>query len=152
MNPPLTAAQPWIALFARVAVAVGFLSAVADRFGLWGPSGAPDVAWGNFDAFLAYAGKLNPWAPPGLIPAVAWTATVAETLLGTLLLIGWRVRWAGLLSGLLLLSFALGMTAASGIKSPLDSSVFAAAGAGFALVALGPGAFSVDRFTRQRGR
>jgi hypothetical protein len=30
--------------------AAGFLSAVADRFGLWGPPGAPNVAWGGVAA------------------------------------------------------------------------------------------------------
>ncbi len=40
------------------ALAAGFLSAVADRFGLWGPTGTPGVAWGGFDPFLVYTRKL----------------------------------------------------------------------------------------------
>jgi hypothetical protein len=31
------------AIFLRLALAAGFLSAVADRFGLWGPPGTPGV-------------------------------------------------------------------------------------------------------------
>ena len=52
------------AIFLRLALAAGFLSAVADRFGLWGPPGTPGVAWGGFDRFLAYTGKLLWYLPP----------------------------------------------------------------------------------------
>jgi hypothetical protein len=39
-------------LLLRVGLGVGFLSAVADRFGLWGAFGQPNVEWGNFSRFL----------------------------------------------------------------------------------------------------
>jgi uncharacterized membrane protein YphA (DoxX/SURF4 family) len=122
-------------LFARVALAVGFLSAVADRFGLWGPPGATNVAWGDFSRFTAYAEKVNPWATAALVPAIAWGATLAEIALGLLLLVGWRVKWVGLASGVLLLLFALGMTFGTGVKTAFDASVFAAAAVGFLLYA-----------------
>lgn len=120
-------------LFARFALGVGFLSAVADRFGLWGPAGATHVAWGDFARFTAYAGKVNPWAPAVLVPTIAWVATFAEIALGVLLLLGWRTKWVGLASGVLLLLFALGMTFGTGIKTAFDASVFAASAAGFLL-------------------
>src|SRR5262249_39934953 len=41
-------------LYLRLAVAAGFLTSVSDRFGLWGPPGAPNVAWGGFQQFGAY--------------------------------------------------------------------------------------------------
>ncbi len=122
-------------LFARLALAAGFLSAVADRFGIWGPPGGPGVAWGNFISFSEYAAQINPWAPSALMPAIAWTATLAEVALALLLIAGYRTRWAGLGSGVLLLLFALGMTAGTGIKSAFDASVFAASAAGFLLAA-----------------
>src|ERR1700745_612685 len=68
--------------FLRVALAAGFLSAVADRFGLWGPAGAPNVAWGAWQPFIDYVAKLNWFAPPASIPILAWTSTVAEVVLG----------------------------------------------------------------------
>lgn len=120
-------------LFARIALGVGFLSAVADRFGLWGPPGATNVAWGDFARFTAYAGKVNPWAPEALVPFIAWVATLAEIVLGSLLLVGWRTKWVGLASGVLLLLFALGMTFGTGVKTAFDASVFAAAAVGFLL-------------------
>lgn len=122
-------------MFARFALGVGFLSAVADRFGLWGPPGATHVAWGDFASFTAYAEKVNPWAPAVLVPTLAWVATCAEIVLGVLLFSGWRTKWVGLASGVLLLLFALGMTFGTGIKTAFDASVFAASAAGFLLYA-----------------
>jgi putative oxidoreductase len=120
----------------RIALATGFLSAVADRFGLWGSPGTPGVAWGNLTQFNAYVAKLNWFIPAGLIPTVGWASTVAETGLGFGLLIGWNLRWVSLASALLLLSFAATMTMALGPKAPLDYSVFTAAAAGFLLFAI----------------
>ena len=121
--------------FLRVALAAGFLSAVADRFGLWGPAGAANVAWGAWQPFVDYVAKLNWFAPPASIPILAWTSTVAELVLGIGLLIGWQLRWFALAAGLLLLSFAITMTLGLGVKAPLDFSVFAAAGGAFLLAA-----------------
>jgi putative oxidoreductase len=121
--------------FLRLALAAGFLSAVADRFGLWGPAGAANVAWGAWQPFVDYVAKLNWFAPPASIPILAWTSTVAEVALGIGLLIGWQLRWFALGAGLLLLSFAATMTLALGPKAPLDFSVFAAAGGAFLLAA-----------------
>ena len=117
----------------RIAVAAGFLSAVADRFGLWGPPGSPLAAWGDFTQFTAYTGKLLFFLPPSLIPFFAWAATIAELVLGVLLIAlfvrGIRPHETGLAAAALLLSFALTMTLSLGVKKPLDYSVFAAAGA-----------------------
>jgi uncharacterized membrane protein YphA (DoxX/SURF4 family) len=135
----------WITpLYLRLALGLAFLSAVADRFGLWGPAGGHNVAWGNFTRFMEYAAKVNPWAPPALVPVLAWTATVAEILLGIALLVGLYTRLAGLASGVLLSSFAIGMTFGTGVKTALDASVFSAAAGAFALALLGPDPWSVD--------
>ena len=64
---------------------------------------------------------------------MGWTATVAEIVLGVALLLGVFTRVSGLLSGVLLLLFAVGMTIGTGIKSALNASVLAASAAGFAL-------------------
>jgi uncharacterized membrane protein YphA (DoxX/SURF4 family) len=119
--------------FLRLSVAMGFLSAVADRFGLWGPPRAPGVAWGAWAPFVAYVAKLNWFAPPQVVPILAWAATVAEVLLALGLLVGWQLRWFALGSGVLLLAFALTMTVAVGVKAPLDYSVFTAAAGAFLL-------------------
>ena len=124
------------AIFLRIALGIGFLSAVADRFGWWGAPGANGVAWGNFDKFLAYTGQLNPFMPSSLIPAVGYIATGTEIILGAALIIGFRLRESAFLSGLLLLAFALGMITGVGIKGPLDYSVLTAAAGAFLLSAV----------------
>jgi len=122
-------------VFLRWALGASFLSAVADRLGWWGHYGLPHVAWGDFAHFVAYTGKLNPWAPIAFVPALAWTATAAETALGSALLIGIGTRIAAVFSGLTLLLFALSMTFALGIKAPLDFSVYSASAGAFLLAA-----------------
>src|ERR1043166_8955493 len=92
--------------FLRVALAAGFLSAVADRFGLWGPAGAANVAWGAWQPFVDYVAKLNWFTPAASIPILAWTSTVAEVVLGIGFLLGWRVRWVALSRRPLLFCFS----------------------------------------------
>jgi len=66
---------------------------------------------------------------------LAWAATFGETVLAVGLIVGWQIRWFALGSGLLLLCFALAMTFALGIKTPLNYSVFAASAGAFFLAA-----------------
>tara|TARA_R110002167_G_scaffold29977_15_gene99540 strand:- start:370 stop:789 length:420 start_codon:yes stop_codon:yes gene_type:complete len=119
-----------IKLFLRFGIGVGFLSAVADRFGLWPPEIS---AWGNWENFLAYTKVINPIIPEMLIPAAGAIATGAELLFGLCLLIGFNTEYIAKLSGYLMLIFALAITFSSGIKGAFDYSVFAASAAAFAL-------------------
>jgi uncharacterized membrane protein YphA (DoxX/SURF4 family) len=132
----------------RFALGFSLLSAVADRFGLWGAFGRPHVAWGNFARFVAYTGQLNWFLPKATIPALAILSTCAETILAILLLLGWQTRIAAVLSGALLLSFAVTMTGALGIKVPLDFSVFSAAGGAFLLAGSTEYPFSIDQLRK----
>ena len=59
-----------ILVFVRYALAITFLSAVADRFGFWGAPGAENVAWGSWSNFLEYTALLNPWAPERFVPVL----------------------------------------------------------------------------------
>jgi uncharacterized membrane protein YphA (DoxX/SURF4 family) len=139
-------------VFLRVALAVSFLSAVADRFGLWGAFGQPYVAWGTFARFVAYTRTLNWFLPGPAAPTLAIVATCAETVLGILLLLGWQTRTTALLSGGLLLLFAITMAGALGIKAPLDASVFSAAGGAFLLAGCAEYPFSIDQLRRDSAR
>lgn len=139
-------------VFLRFGLAAGFLSAVADRFGIWGPHGGLNVAWGDMGNFLPYVAKLNPWLPSAAIPVVGWAVTIAEIVLGVLLLFGLQTRWAARLSGWLLLAFALGMTFGTGIKTAFDASVFAASGGAFMLATARGYAWSVDEAISRRQR
>lgn len=119
-----------IKLFLRFSIALGFLSAVADRFGLW-----PDSVsvWGNWNRFLDYTQILNPWMPEAVIPTLGWIATIAEIILALCLLVGFKTQLIAKLSGFLLLLFTLSMTISIGVKAVFDYSVLSAAAAAFAL-------------------
>ena len=58
--------------------------------------------------------------PSAVIPLIAWTAIVAETTLGVLLILG---------SAILQAMFGTAMAISFGLKSPMDYSVFSASGA-----------------------
>jgi len=136
-------------LFARFALGASFLSAVADRFGLWGPYGAKNVSWGGFAHFVEYTGAVTSLFPGSLTMSFAWAATVTETLFGILLIAGFKMRIASVLSGLLLLLFAIGMVTGLGIKTPFDYSVFSAAAAAFLLAFSEPDRFTLDKLLKR---
>jgi uncharacterized membrane protein YphA (DoxX/SURF4 family) len=123
---------------------------VADRFGLWGAFGQPNVEWGNFSRFLEYTQTLNWYVPAGMIPLLGIVATCAETVFGILLLAGWRTRTTALLSGLLLLTFGLAMTIALGIKAPLNFAVLTGVGGALLLANCEKFPFSVDELLSRR--
>jgi uncharacterized membrane protein YphA (DoxX/SURF4 family) len=112
----------WASLYARLALAAGFLSAVAGRFGLW----TGQLHWESFARFHIRVAALNPWAPPVLVPVLAWSATIAETTLAVLLIAGVAKRWTAFGAAALLFWFATAMVIADGVKSPLDYSVYSA--------------------------
>ena len=119
-----------IKLFLRFAISLSFLSAVADRFGMWSDEVS---AWGNWDNFLESTKVINPWFPNSLIPLVAMIATTAEIVFALCLLVGFKTELFAKLSGFLLLIFALSMTFSTGIKGAFDYSVFTASAGAFAL-------------------
>jgi uncharacterized membrane protein YphA (DoxX/SURF4 family) len=90
-----------VRLFARFALGASFLAAVPDRL------------------------VMSIFASPSTM-LFAWAATVAETLFGILLIVGFKIRIVSVLSGLLLLSFAMSMATHLGITTPFDYSVFSA--------------------------
>lgn len=119
-------------LYLRFALAAAYLSSVASRFGLWGEG----MGWENFENFLNYTAKLNPFVPQPYISYLGWTATVAETAIAVLLIIGFRLKETATLSGIMLILFAFGMTIGFNVKEPLDYSVYTASAASFLLAAL----------------
>jgi uncharacterized membrane protein YphA (DoxX/SURF4 family) len=102
---PIDVLQRWAPRYARIALAVAFLNAVAGRFGLW----TGQVRWESFERFVARTAELNAWAPQFIVPVLAWSATIAETTLAVTLIAGVGVRWAALGSAALLAWFATAM-------------------------------------------
>lgn len=112
-------------LYARLAVGSAFLSAVASRFGLWDRT----LDLKHFANFIEYAAEVNSFLPRTVIPSVAVLATICETCLGMLLILGLWPRWVSLASAILLAMFGTAMAISFGLKSPMDYSVFSASGA-----------------------
>lgn len=112
-------------LYARVALGAAFLSAVASRFGLWDKT----LDLKHFANFIEYAAEVNSFLPRAVVPSVAVAATVCETSLGILLVLGLWPRWVSLGSAILLAMFGTAMAISFGLKSPMDYSVFSASGA-----------------------
>ncbi len=129
-------------IFLRIALAAGFLSAVAARFNLWGKRASVAEAW---KGFITYTGEVNSFLPKSCIPAIAVTATVLETVLAILLLIGFKTSYSAFGAGVLLLLFALAMSYSYGMKEPLDYSVFAASAGAFLLASLPYFKWSIDQ-------
>jgi putative oxidoreductase len=115
--------------YARIALGGAFLSAVADRFGLWGKYGG----WGNFANFEKYTAQVNSFMPTSTIPFLAWAATVAELLFGIALILGVWTQWVARGAAVLLFLFGTAMAVSFGIKSPLDYSIFSASAGAFLL-------------------
>jgi len=116
-------------LFLRVAIAATMLSAVADRLGFWGKNST----WGNWKNFERYTAELTFFLPGILSKFSAYTATTLEIILPLMLLSGFKIKPAAIATGILLLIFALSMSIASGIKAPLDYSVWVGSAAAFLL-------------------
>lgn len=82
---------------------------------------------------------------PRLWSLACLSPLVARTKLDLTLIAGFKTRMASVLSGLLLLSFAIGMATGLGIKTPFDYSVFSAAAAAFLLAFWEPDRFTLDK-------
>ncbi|WP_312339299.1 hypothetical protein [Sphingobacterium sp.] len=136
-------------LFVRIAVSTAFLSAVADRLGLWGAPGAAHVSWGNWANFVAYSNTLNFFVPESFGNILAIGATLLDVL-AILLLIGYKLRFTAFVAGILLISFAMVMTLSLGIKSTFDYSVWVGAAACFLLRTADNFPISIDRYIELR--
>lgn len=133
-------------LFLRIALGLGFLSAVLDRLGLLGVAGEPNIAWGNWESFQQYTHTLMPFLSKSLSDIMGFIATVAEALFGLLLIIGYKTRQSAIGSSLLLFSFGFMMTITLGLKAPLNYSVFSAFAGAFLLATLSSYSWSLDSY------
>lgn len=131
-----------VTLFLRLALAAGFLSAVAARLNLWGKHASIAVAW---NSFINYTAEVNSFLPKNFVASIAVLATMLEVLFALMLLIGFKTSYASFGSGILLLLFALAMTYSFGVKEPLDYSVFAASAGAFILATMPVCKWSIDQ-------
>lgn len=133
-------------LFLRIALGIGFLSAVFDRIGWLGNAGQSNIAWGNWESFQQYTHTLVPFLSKSFSDVMGFTATILEAVFGLLLIVGCKTRISAFGSFLLLLVFGLSMTITQGLKAPLNYSVFSASAAAFLLSTLTTYRWSLDHY------
>lgn len=63
-------------LYLRLMIGIGYLVPALDRFGVWGPPGAKNVSWGNWDNFFKYAYEVMSFFPETTAYPLAIIATV----------------------------------------------------------------------------
>jgi putative oxidoreductase len=106
------------ALLLRVALASGFLSAVASRLNLWGTQSS------GWYKFVDYTAQMMSFIPKNYAPTMAILSTILEITFGLMLLLGYYTRYASFGAAALTLIFALTMSYSFGIKESFDYSVF----------------------------
>ncbi|BDU26021.1 DoxX family membrane protein [Flavobacterium sp. GSB-24] len=131
-------------LILRIVLAITMLSAVADRFGLWGAPGSNAVAWGNWDNFVMYTQTLNPYANKATAEILGIAATFFEVILSLLLIFGFKTRIAALGTAFLLFFFGFAMAVSVSVKAPLDYSVWTSAASALLLANIGKTSYAVD--------
>ncbi len=141
----------WITALLRIFVGVAFLSAVCDRFGIFGPPGTPGVSWGNFRNFTTYTAQVNSFLPAVVIPALAVIESVIEGILGLAMLLGACLRVTGWASSALLFLFGIAMTISLGVTSQFPFAVFVLAAGAWVLAILGPSFASIDALVAKLG-
>jgi len=134
----------WIATALRIFIGYAFLSAVLDRFGVYGAAGTPGVSWGNFRIFTVFTGMVNSFLPTGVIPTLAVVETFIEAVLGVAMLVGAGLRVAVWASTALLFLFATAMTVSLGLASQFAYAVFVFAAGCWVLATMDTTFVSVD--------
>ncbi|KQS88822.1 DoxX family protein [Chryseobacterium sp. Leaf394] len=132
-------------LFLRLSISVTMLSAVADRFGLWGENST----WGNWENFEKYTQQLTFFLPESIGCFSVYAATFLEILFSLMLITGFKTKLAAWGTGFLFLIFALSMSISLGIKAPLDYSVWIASGAAFLLAVQTEFKYSIDTLIKK---
>ncbi|MYZ59104.1 DoxX family protein [Elizabethkingia anophelis] len=127
----------------RIALAVGFLSAVSSRLNLWG---AQSSGWSKF---VRYTAEVNSFLPYSWASSLAILSTLAESSIGILLLIGFRVRKTALCAAILTVLFGIAMSISFGCKEPLDYSVFVFSAGAFLLSTFSHYIWSLDQLLHQ---
>jgi uncharacterized membrane protein YphA (DoxX/SURF4 family) len=134
-------------LLLRISLGIGFLVTVSDRIGILGPLGNRNIEWGNWDNFIKYTGTLMPFLDKPAVNIMGSIATLAEAVIGILLIIGFKTRLAAISSCILTLIFALAMSLFLGIKASINFSVFPVCTASLLLATIPVYKWSIDDFS-----
>lgn len=137
-------------LFLRLALGVGFILPVADRFGWLGEPGTQNIIWGNWENFISYTHILLPFLNRSAANVMGLIATVSEIIFGLLFIIGYKTKIAATGSFLLTLTFALFMTLSVGYKAPVNYSVYTCSAASLLLYTIPFYRWSIDFYLSKK--
>jgi len=133
----------------RLALGTGFLIPVLDRLGFLGAYGT-GATWGDWKHFVDYTNKLIPFASWQTADIMSIIATITELVFGICLIVGYRIREAGIGAGILTLVFGLCMAVFLSISAPFNYPVFVFTGAAFVLSALDHHGWSIDSYIKKQ--
>ncbi len=128
----------------RIVLGLAFLLSVADRFGLMGAYGSPGVSFGDYAHFVTYTRQVNSFLPESWAPALAVSATLCETGIGSALILGVSARNSVLAALGLLLIFGTAMSISLGFGSHFPYAVVVLASGAWFLSTLDCTAWSID--------
>lgn len=131
-------------LVLRLALGLGFILPVLDRFGVMGAPGAKGVAWGSWTKFIDYTNTLTPFLSRSLAEIGGGFATAAELIFGVCLIIGLKTRYAAFGGALLTFGFGICMAVFLNLQAPFGYPVFVFTGAGLVLSCVEKFNWSVD--------
>ncbi|WP_261512288.1 DoxX family membrane protein [Chryseobacterium paludis] len=137
-------------LLLRCALGITFLTPVSDRLGLLGAPGTGNIEWGNWENFINYTTTLMPFLDRPMVNIMGGIATVSELLIGILLIIGFKTKYAALGASLLTLTFILFMIFSVGIQKPINFGVFTATTASFLLSRMPNYNWSLDNLLKKK--
>ena len=109
--------------FAKVSLAISYLSAVFDRFGFWGHLGETGVSWGSMTNFFKHVSTLCPWAPESMIPVIGWVITVLEAIIAFCYIINLKNKIINTANIFILILFILSMSLFQSVKMMINFSV-----------------------------
>jgi len=137
-------------LLLRFALGITFLTPVSDRLGILGPMGERNIEWGNWESFIDYTTTLMPFMDRPMVNVMGGIATVVELIIGILLIVGYKTKYAAISSCILTLIFILSMTLFKGIKAPINYAVFVTCASSFLLSRISYYEWSLDHLMKSK--
>ncbi|XHR97287.1 hypothetical protein ACFJIV_11905 [Mucilaginibacter sp. UC70_90] len=119
-----------------------------DRLGLLGSPGS-GTAWGDWKHFVDYTNTLIPFANRAIANIMGIVATIAESVFGILLIVGYRIKETALGASILTLSFGICMAIFVNITAPISYPVFVFTGAALVLSGLDQYVWSIDGYIKK---
>lgn len=139
-------------LLLRIALGIGFLVTVGDRIGFFGAFGTRNVEWGNWERFIDYTTTMMPFLDRPAVNIMGTIATLAEAIIGLLLIIGFKTRISAIASFILTIIFTLAMSIFLGIKAPINFSVLTVITASLLLSKIPVYDWSIDNFMKNTAK